>query len=340
MDPLFMSQYYPILVYCFLIFIVSLAGGYLANLIKMTHRRVQLIISAIAGFMLGVGMFHLLPHASLSGLSVKDLAFWMVLGIITMFFLERFFQYHTHEIPTQADAKTHQECHHQPNGHEHVHGHDAHHCHVDHSFCLSWTGATIGLTIHSLIAGIALAASVQTDNGWAGGFAIFLVIFLHKPFDSMTLMTLFKLGDGSVTRRLWINLLFALAIPLGAGLFYLLLHLGIDGSALGHSKIVGIGLAFAAGSFVCIAMSDLLPELHFHSHDRWKLSFLFLLGLTLAWGISEIENKTHHHQASDQNHIEHHNHQPHETPHEKHHEKLPYHLKKQAHPNHDIHLHH
>ena len=38
-------------------------------------------------------------------------------------------------------------------------------------------------------------------------------------------------------------------------------------------------LAFSAGTFLCIALSDLLPELQFHAHDRWKLSAALLAGV-------------------------------------------------------------
>ena len=40
-------------------------------------------------------------------------------------------------------------------------------------------------------------------------------------------------------------------------------------------------LAFSAGTFLCIALSDLLPELQFHSHDRLQLSVALLAGFAL-----------------------------------------------------------
>jgi len=48
-------------------------------------------------------------------------------------------------------------------------------------------------------------------------------------------------------------------------------------------------LAFAAGAFICIALGDLLPEVQFHSHDRLRLTALFLLGVGLAAGIGWLE---------------------------------------------------
>jgi zinc and cadmium transporter len=48
-------------------------------------------------------------------------------------------------------------------------------------------------------------------------------------------------------------------------------------------------LAFAAGAFICIALGDLLPEVQFHSHDRIRLTALFLLGVGLAVAIGWLE---------------------------------------------------
>ena len=41
-------------------------------------------------------------------------------------------------------------------------------------------------------------------------------------------------------------------------------------------------LAFAAGAFICTALGDLLREVQFYSHDRARLTLLFLLGIAIA----------------------------------------------------------
>ena len=48
-------------------------------------------------------------------------------------------------------------------------------------------------------------------------------------------------------------------------------------------------LAFSAGTFLCIALSDLLPELQFHSHDRLPLSVALLTGFALMAGAALAE---------------------------------------------------
>ena len=81
-------------------------------------------------------------------------------------------------------------------------------------------------------------------------------------------------------------------VPLGVFLFYIGFR-----HAEGGSQMLACALAFSAGSFLCIATSDLLPELQFHRHDRVMLSAALLVGLSVAWGISAVEkgNHGHHH---------------------------------------------
>jgi zinc and cadmium transporter len=82
-----------------------------------------------------------------------------------------------------------------------------------------------------------------------------------------------------------LNGLFALVTPIGAALFYL----GANQFADSNAAFLGCSLAFCAGTFLCIASSDLLPELQFHSHDRFKLSAALLAGLVVAILIKQLE---------------------------------------------------
>jgi zinc and cadmium transporter len=174
---------------------------------------------------------------------------------------------------------------------------------------LSWSGAAIGLTIHSLIAGAALAASISVEaldqhNYSLAGLAVFLGIVLHQPFDSMTLVTLMTAGGWSRPMRHLVNGLYALSVPLGAMLFFMgITHFSHDSHAF-----VSMALAFSAGTFLCISTSDLLPELQFHQHDRVKLSAALLLGLALAWGAATVESMVHDHDHGHHQHDDHHGH--------------------------------
>ncbi len=276
-----MTSFVLLTYYCLLILGVSIAGGMIPIWIRLTHRRMEFAVSFVAGVMLGVGLLHMLPHAiEQARLNTPDsqgielaIMLWVLAGLLTMFFIERFFCFHHHEVEDGEVA-----CHHD---HDHQHGHD-----------LTWSGAALGLTLHSVIAGIALAASVQHGHGsWPlAGLGTFLVILLHKPFDSMTIATLMARGGWSMGWRHLVNGLFSLAIPLGAFIF----HFGVMASDHGGTTLA-YALAFAAGTFLCIALSDLLPELQFHDHDRGKLSAALLLGLTVAYGVCLLEALSHQH---------------------------------------------
>ena len=125
----------------------------------------------------------------------------------------------------------------------------------------------------------------QTANLALAGLGVALVVILHKPFDAMAVSTLMAASGSSKMSRHVLNGLFALASPLGAVLFYFGANLLSGGSA----PVLGGALAFCAGSFLCIASSDLLPELQFHSHDRFKLSAALLAGLAVAVIIGMVE---------------------------------------------------
>jgi len=180
--------------------------------------------------------------------------------------------------------------------HDHDHGHELHEAHSHHAHTLadksaqqlSWVGTALGMTLHSLLDGLALAASVMAAKQGQerlAGLGVAMVVILHKPFDAMAVTTLMTAGGSSRASRHLLNGLFALASPLGAVLFLL----GASQFADSNGVFLGCSLAFCTGTFLCIASSDLLPELQFHSHDRFKLSVALLAGLGVALGIKFFE---------------------------------------------------
>jgi zinc and cadmium transporter len=286
-----------VIVYCVLILLASLAGGWLPLWVRLTHTRMQLATSFVAGLMLGVGLLHLLPHAFHETKSIDLCALWLLGGFLAMFLIQRFFHYHHHDVPAEA-PEDHAGCcpaNHrtqavlEPRDHDHFTLADQSARH------LSWIGAAVGLTFHTLINGIALGASVEAEaQGGSGvllGLGTFLVIFLHKPFDALAIGTLMAAGGWSRPARHLVNAAFALVIPVGVVLF----HLGASQYTEAGHVFLGSALAFAAGTFVCIAASDLLPELQFHAHDRFKLTMALAAGLAFAVVIGQFETAGHDH---------------------------------------------
>jgi len=276
-----MPEITQLIIYCIIILAVSLLGGWIPIWIKLSHKRLEIATSFVAGMMLGMGLLHMLPHAIQQfDHNIHDIMIWTLIGLLTMFFIERFFSFHHHDsYNTEVDC-----CGHENDTHNHNSGHKRNQHHI------TWSGAAIGLTLHSILAGIALAAGVHNNSGVAfAGIGIFLVILLHKPFDSMTIAMLMSAGKHSKNRIHFVNALFALAIPLGALLF----HFGL--ANFSESNFIAKALAFSAGTFLCVSLSDLLPELQFHHHDRIKLTLSLLAGLGFAWIVGLAEHQSHNH---------------------------------------------
>ncbi len=270
-----MSPTLLLIVYCLAIAGFSLIGGLLPTWIRMTHTRTQLVMSLVSGLMLGVAFYHLLPHSvALAGddHGVDTAVWWLMIGLIVMLLLLRVFHFHQHDF-SREEGSHHD--HHHPEAHESpVHG-------------LSWIGLALGLALHTLIDGVALGAVMYAGSSASGlvGIGVFLAILLHKPLDAMSIVTVMEVGGWSRGARTTTNTVFALMCPLGALLFFF----GVDILADSRNHVVAAALAFSAGTFICIALSDLLPEVHFHSHDRVKLTIAFLLGIVVAYSIGSVE---------------------------------------------------
>jgi zinc and cadmium transporter len=273
--------------YCVLILAASIVGGMIPLWIRLTHRGMQVAISFVAAMMLGVGLLHMFPHAleearrsSPTSSFEFTVCAWLLAGVVTMFFIERFFCFHHHDVESDSAGGLHEHS----EACDHSHGHH-----------IAAGGAALGLMLHSVLEGVALAASVEhrDDRLPLAGLGTFLVIFLHKPFDSMTISMLMARGGWSLRLRHVVNGLFALAIPVGVALAYL----GFGGHEA-SVPLLTFALAFSAGTFVCISLSDLLPELQFHDHDRVKLSAALLAGLALAVGVGKLESLVHRHPAA------------------------------------------
>lgn len=326
--------------YCGVIAAASLLGGWLPTRVRLTHTRMQLMMSFVAGLMLGVALLHMLPHAAQELGSLDKAVLGTLAGLLGMFFLIRTFHFHQHgseeelaaddeadeadeqgrEAPEGAVAgKTCDHVHHD-HDHDHAHDHDhdhhsAHgakrHAHGGHGHshgeevnpaellrsgsAYGWLGLALGLGVHTLIDGLALGASVVAEShggreGWLFGVGTFLAVVLHKPLDAMSITTLMRTAGWSLQRQQVVNVVFALLCPFGALGFWFGMSTYLDS----HHYWLGIALACSAGVFLCISLGDLLPEVHFHTHDRLKLSIALLAGVLLAYAVGLLE-PTHAH---------------------------------------------
>ena len=271
-----------VVVYSVLIVGACLFGGWLPSRMELSHVRMQFIISFVGGLMLGIALLHMIPHGIQQSHSMDLVLGSTLFGLLAMFLLIRIFHFHQHGPAADAHADDH-------------HGHGCEHdpAQIMASGSVGWTGVAFGLGVHTLIDGIALGAAIRADAGTGTvflGLGVFLAIFLHKPLDALSITTLMMAGGWEPRTRQIVNVSFALMCPRGA----VLVLTGTDKTAY-PPGFLGAALGFSAGVFLCISLSDLLPELQFHRHDRVKLSAALLLGVALAWAIHFIE-PAHSHQ--------------------------------------------
>lgn len=283
--------------YCVLLIGAALLGGWLSQRRNLSHTKMQTIMSFVGGLMLGIAVFHMLPHSivMLGEEGPDRAANWLIGGLLVMFFLLRSFHFHQHGTGGLSSGDGHRAC---------EHSHPIHECHDSpdtnaanvataampaKAHRLSWVGVFLGLALHTLIDGLALGASVEADasHGTVGllGIGTFLAIFLHIPLDSVSITSVMAAGGCKPVLRHVVCATFAMICPLGATFFVF----GVNYFGRQQPAIIGCALAFSAGVFLCIALSDLLPEMEFHSHNRVRLSLALLFGVALAWGIGLVE---------------------------------------------------
>jgi zinc and cadmium transporter len=251
--------------YGLLALFAALAGGTLPTLFRLTHTRLQIAVSFVAGLMLGLSLLGLLPHAAHALNSLAQGTAWLLAGFLVLFVLQRFLPFHHHDVPEGQPAAA---------GHAlTLAEQSARH--------LTWVSVALGLSLHSVFDGLAIAAAVAAGahgGGEALGLGTALAVILHKPFGALAIITLMAASGAARSTQFRVNLAFALVTPLGALLFYL----GAESWAQTHPAWLGGALAFCAGTFLCIACLGLLPELQFHTHDRVKLSLALLAGVGAA----------------------------------------------------------
>jgi zinc and cadmium transporter len=277
-----MSEFGWLAIYSSAILIVSLCGGSVPFWRKVTHSRLQMYLSLSAGVMLGASFFHVMPDA-IKKAGESAFGWWMALGVVGLFCIERFLAPHSHEVNSELQAE-----------HKHEPGCEHDHQHRAAPTVAGWM-AVVGLTIHTFMNGAGLAGEVNADMGSSAaaaipGLAIFLAIVFHKPADALAISTvLWRKGVGRGKLTL-VQIGFALMVPLGAAAFVFAKD-SVPQQFV--DQLTGAALAFSAGTFLFIALSDLLPEVQFHRHDRVPLALALIGGVLLMGGIALLEDYGH-----------------------------------------------
>ena len=234
--------------YSMIVVLGALAGAALPLYVRHEKRLVT-FLSFSAGVMLGAVFFHLLPEAFHVG---GYRAFTLVpLGFVLLFLLERYVLVHACEEPVDCEEHAHRPA-------------------------MGMT-AFLGLSLHTLFDGVALGSATVEH---LGGLAC-LAITAHKIPSSVSLATILKSEGRKPGRILIYILLFGLTVPLGAMLFWTL------EAVFSFRGLAAPSLAFSAGTFLYISVSDLIPHINRHGQaTRLKNVVGFLSGLLLMLGLT------------------------------------------------------
>ena len=139
----------------------------------------------------------------------------------------------------------------------------------------------VGDGFHNLVDGLALGAALVADPGL--GVAVGLAVLAHElPQEIGDYVLLLEAGL-SPARALAFNLLSGAALFPGLIAGYYL--------AEAVEPASGVLLALTVGSFLYVALADLVPNLHRHQRREVLAHQLLplLLGIALIWGIGQLE---------------------------------------------------
>ncbi len=176
---------------------------------------------------------------------------YFIIGILIFFLLERFILWH--------------------------HSHDEHKERIHSVVYLTM----LGDTLHNFLDGIVIAASFLVSPTL--GIASTLAVIFHEIPQEIGQYAILLHGGWTKSKALWYNFLSALSSVLGA-----VLVLSFAGQFHEEPRFL---LAFAGASFIYIAMSDLIPELHREENTSKSIhQFMwFLIGILLMAALLSLE---------------------------------------------------
>jgi zinc and cadmium transporter len=133
--------------------------------------------------------------------------------------------------------------------------------------------AFLGISLHSLLDGIALGAGLILPQL---GAVVLLAVIIHKMPDSMSISSILLAAGWNRRKISWLNLLFSLTTPIGALIAFLFFR-----SLSAENVAIAIGIS--AGTFLAIATADILPQVH-RIEQRNPMTLVFLaVGLLVSW---------------------------------------------------------
>lgn len=215
----------------FVVSLISLIGIFSLPLSNKSLEKVLLyFVSFSAGALFGDAFIHLLPQATVHGFTLK-ISLYILLGIVISFFIEKVIHWH--------------HCHHSGKHYDEC----AHHRHKEKSFAYM---NIFGDLVHNFIDGLIIGGSYLVSI--PVGLATTIAVILHEIPQEIGDFGILLHAGFTKTRALVYNFLTSLSAFIGVGIA---LIIGLKSEAFFLFL-----LPFAAGTFIYIAGSDLIPELH------------------------------------------------------------------------------
>lgn len=232
----------------FIVSLISLVGVFTLSVDqKKLYKYLIYFVSLSAGTLMGDAFIHLIPEAFKQGRSEANISMYILLGILAFFLLEKVLHW--------------RHCHEEP-------------CEA-HPHPFSYIILT-GDAIHNFIDGAIIAASFLIS--FPVGIATTTAVIFHEiPHEIGNFGSLIY-GGFSRNRAILYNFFSALFAILGA-IIVLAINTSID--------MTEFLIPFAAGGFVYVAGTDLIPELHKHNETRhgiWQV-LTFILGIGIMLGL-------------------------------------------------------
>jgi len=234
--------------------LMSLVGLALLSLREKTlHAVILELIAFSIGALLGGVFLHLIPEmANELGLTATSGSV-ILLGLLSTFIMEKFIHWH------------------------HCHGeHCDHHIEEKHHIKPFAIINLLGDGIHNFIDGVIIAAAYLISLPL--GFATTMAVVLHEIPQEIGDFAVLIHGGFTKGKALFVNFLTALTALVGA-LIMLLVSTSVQG-------IVPYLIPFAAGNFLYLAGTDLIPELHKETRT-WR-SIAQLLAILAGIGIMAL----------------------------------------------------
>lgn len=210
------------------------------------------MVSFSTGSLFGDVFFHLLPEiVEEVGFGV-NISFFILSGIVFSFAIEKFVHWH--------------HCHHS-NAEDHPH-----------PFAIM---NLVGDAVHNFLDGLIIGASFLVSM--PVGVATTLAVFLHEIPQEISDFGILLHGGYSRKRALFLNFLISLLSVFGAILALLL--------ASRIESVTTFLIPFAAGNFLYIAGSDLIPELQKEVNLKKSTLqfFVFIGGIMVMYGLLYLE---------------------------------------------------